>query len=374
MQATAQPTIDLARELAQVRARYCVTVYGPLEHWMGEDRTDQPNAVTVAVEHQLRTAGAPDTEVSAILGRLRELREGIGSIDLRALPSIGIFATADGARVQPLTTAPTPVALVSDRFLVGPLVAAALSAIPPVFVLALSANAVRLVDATAIPARSVPVAELPDNLEEATRLDLTGDRQTLAHLRTSEDPKTRLREYSRAIASAVEPVLQARQPLLVLAAAEPIASIFRAVMHYQPTADDGIPGNHDDDTEAQLAALATPIADRERRIRIDRQLERFAEMPSRGRALVELRDVVVACRTGAVDTLLVDVDQRVPIPSQAFSMATTLDLVDEAIRAALDTDATIVPVRSTDLPSTDPVAAILRYPMTVQQEAHAAKG
>lgn len=366
MHGMSPPTIDQVRDLAEVRAGLCVTVYGPIEHWMGESGSvSEANAVCALIEHQLRASGASDADTSIIIGRLRESSDRIGRADVRVVPTIGIFATVDRVTVQPMTTRPTPVALVSDRFLIGPLVAAALAAIPPIFVLAVSANAVRLIDATVIPAEAVPVADLPIDLEQTVRLDLTGDRQTLAHLRTSEDPKTRLREYSRAIAKAVEPALRTRAPLLVIAATEPLASMVRSALGSLGVADEIIAGNHDDASAADLAALAAPIAERARDLRARHQLDRFAEMPSRGRALIELREVVDACRSGAVDALLVDVDCRVPIPSQAFAAAITLDLVDEAVRSALDTDASIVPVGKAELPSSDPVAAILRYPLPV---------
>lgn len=375
MREMSPPTIEQVRDLAQVRAGLCVTVYGPSEHWMGESGSvTEANAVCALVEHQLRASGASDSDTSIIIGRLRESSDRISRADVRVVPSVGIFATVDGVTVQPMTTRPAPVALVSDRFLIGPLVAAALAAIPPVFVLAVSANAVRLIDATATPAETVPVAYLPIDLDQTVRLDLTGDRQALAHLRTSEDPKTRLREYSRAIAKAVEPALRTRAPLLVIAATEPLAGMVRSALGSQHIAGETIPGNHDDRTADDLALLAAPIAARARSLRVGHQLDRFAEMPSRGRALIELREVVDACRSGAVDTLLVDVDCRVPIPSQASTAAITLDLVDEAVRSALDTQATVVPVGKADLPSNDPVAAILRYPLPVRHTVGAQAG
>jgi len=365
MQSMTGSAIDLARELAQVRAEHCVTIYGPLEPWIGRSRAVAETNAMAAIERQLHAAGATEADASPFRDRLREVEDAVAGVDLAAFPSVAILATAGSVTVRPLSTRPAPVLLVSDRFLIGPLLAAALSTIPPVFVLALSAGAVRLIDATTQQGISVSVAGLPVNLEETIRLDLTGDRQSLAHLLTSEDPKERLREYSRAIDAAVEPVLRSSAPLLVLAGAEPLVSIFKAVARYPDIAADIIAGNHDEDTVAELTALAAPIADRERDIRRKSQLGRFAAMPSRDRALTELRPVVQACQSGAVDTLLVDVDRRSPIPSQASTMATTLDLVDEAVRAALDTGATIVPVRSADLPTMDPVAAVLRYPHPV---------
>lgn len=81
--------------------------------------------------------------------------------------------------------------------------------------------------------------------------------------------------------------------------------------------------------------------------------------------------MVAALRRGNVETLLVDTRRRMPTAAHAFGREIELDLVDEAVRRALSTRAQIVCVEPGDLPSSDPLAAILRYPQLHRETADA---
>lgn len=371
--ATRPRQFDVVR-LADVREPWCVTIYGRVDSWL------RGNHVTEAAEEQIRSAmdglrigGAPDETAEAIRGHLESVSTPSashpGEVDRRAR-SVGIFATGTRAEVFLLTSSPTPWVGVADRFLVGPLLEGVLSLIPPVFALAISENEVRLVDVTAHPVEVVEVPSIPRDLESTVALDITGDRNTLAHLRTSEDPKGRLREYARAVDRAVEPVLRRNGAVLVIAAAEPLASIYRSTTSHGLVAASALAGNHDGDPIDELADLAAPIIERHRREVLEARLARFAETPARGLVLVDLDQVADAAREGAIDTLFVDMDRRVPVSAEAFEGITTIDRVDEVVRHALSSDATIVPVGPGDLPTPDPVAAVLRYVRTGPSRAH----
>lgn len=353
------------RRLAEIRADWCVTIYDDADNWIrGNHSTDAAKARVRSAVDSLRVVGAGTETIAGIRARLEELADplqsGAAQTDRRA-QSVGIFATEDGAEVFALTTRPSVWVGVSDRFLIGPLLEAALSLIPPVFVLALSENHVRLIDVTAHPAESVEVHGLPRDLEHYIGLDVTGDRNTLSHLRTSEDPKVRLRQFCGAVDDAVARVLRRHDALLVIAAAEPIASIYRASVSGSAVAASTMVGNHDNDTPDQLAELAAPIIELDRRERLDRHLARFAELPARGRAIASLEDIEVAAKEGNLDTLLVDTDHRSGVPADAFDGHVSIDRVDEIVRHALASGTVIVPVRPRDLPTPDPVAAVLRH-------------
>lgn len=356
------------QRIADVRAPWCVTVYGHVDAWL------RGNHATEVAEEQIRSAmdglrrgGAPSEVSETIRDHLDRVSmppaAHPGRVDWRAR-SVGIFATENGTEVFTLTSSPAPWVGVADRFLISPLLEGALALIPPVFTLAISENEVRLIDVTAHPIEVIEVPGIPRNLESAIALDVTGDRNTYAHLRTSEDPKGRLREYARAVDRAVEPVLRQAGAVLVIAAAEPIASIYRSMTSHGLVASSAISGNHDGDSINEIADLAAPIIERHRREVLEEHLARFAEMPARGHVLVDLDEIADAAREGAIDTLFVDLNRRIPVPAEAFEGRTTLDRVDELVRHALSSDATIVPVLADDLPTPDPVAAVLRYART----------
>lgn len=359
------PRLHDVRRLADVRAPWCVTIYGDADFWLrGSHPTDEARAQIRSALDGLQIGGAPAEVADTIHQQLDRVSAPLVSrpnqADRRAR-AVGIFATETDVEVFVLTTSVSPWVGVADRFLIGPLLEGALALVPPVFVLAISENEARLVDVTKSPAERVEVPDLPHDLKSTISLDLTGDRETLAHLRTSEDPKVRLREYARALDHAVAPVVREAGATLVLAAAEPLESIYRSVSS-SSLASPAIGGNHDRESIGELANLAAPVIERHRRETTEARLTRLAEMPARDLVVADLDQIATAVRDGAVDTLFVDTARRLPSPAEAFEGITTLDRVDEIVRGALSTDATIVPVRSDDLPSADPVAAVLRYP------------
>jgi hypothetical protein len=353
------------RRLSAVRGPWCVTVYGTADDWSrGNHLTPGARAQLHAVVERLQHAGAPEDVVAAIRARLEQ--HAVAPAEAAGVPdphmqAVALFATPTDLEAYALTTAPSPWVGTGDRFLIGPLLEGLLGLRPPVVVLALSEAQVRLVDVSARPIAVLDVPGLPQDLADALDLDLTNDRQTLAHRRTAEDAKGRLRQYARAIDRALGPVLRHDEPLLVIAAAEPLAGIFRAVTRYPLVASTGITGNHDGDSPFELAELAGPAIEHYRRSVVEEHLARFAELPARGRVSTELSEIAENARDRTLDTLFVDVDHRVPVAAETSFGPVTIDAVDEIVRAALDGGATIVPVRAVDLPTTDPVAAVLRY-------------
>lgn len=363
---------DVTR-LGEIRAPWCVTIYGAADDWArGNHQSAVAGSQIRSAAEQLRRVGATPDIVAAVRSRLEQVAEHSveepGQLDPHAR-AVAIFATDRDLESYVLTTSPEPWVGVGDRFLIGPLLEGVLGLHPPVMVLALSESEVRLVDASARPVTTADVPGLPRDFEDALALDLGNDRQTLSHLRTSEDPKGRLLQYCRMIDEAIAPVLRREGALLVIAAAEPLASIFRTATRHPLVAAATITGNHDGDTPYELADLAAPAIEQHRRAGVEAQLARFSELPARGLVAAELHEVAERARAGAIDTLFVDVDERHPLDAETSFGPATIDLVDEIVRSALATDATIVPVHADDLPTTDPVAAVLRYANRPSEQA-----
>ena len=103
-----------------------------------------------------------------------------------------------------------------------------------------------------------------------------------------------------------------------------------------------------------------------------RSIERFDLREPEGRALRDLGDVARAATYGAIDTVLVDIDEVVPGSVDEQSGAVTLSgttgadrygVVDEIARRAWLAGGRVLAVRRDDVPGEGPVAAILRYPI-----------
>ena len=99
---------------------------------------------------------------------------------------------------------------------------------------------------------------------------------------------------------------------LTLAAAEPLDSIFRSVNTYPHLAPDSIGGNPENTSDAELAARAREILDGLYAAELRRTHDLFEQRRAQGRGLVDIGDVARAATYGAVDTVLVDIDEVVP--------------------------------------------------------------
>ena len=132
---------------------------------------------------------------------------------------------------------------VSDRFYLKPLLRAV--TFPQVaFVLALAQNSVRVIEVSADdePAE-VRVPDLPSDAASAAGRSSLADRAPTRRIQGDEGQKLRLRQYSRHIDLALRPFLNGLDVPLILAATEPLDSIFRSVNSYPHLAPESIAGN-----------------------------------------------------------------------------------------------------------------------------------
>jgi hypothetical protein len=181
-----------------------------------------------------------------------------------------------------------------------------------------------------------------------------------------------MRQFARQVDRAVRPVVSGLGVPLILAGAEPLASIYRSVNSYPGLADEGIPGNPEAASDRQLADAARGILDRLYAAELARVREVFEARVSQGRGATDLTDVARAATFGAVDTLLADIDEVVPGFVDEESGAVTLDdsddaanygVVDELARRVLLAGGRVLALRADDIPGETATAAILRYPV-----------
>ena len=369
------PTRDEIVRLANIRERACVSIY--VQTAQGPNAS---NMARIEVHTQLRSAvelleaahtdaGVVESIVAAVEGLLVEEQD----FWRREANSLAIFANATMLSSFRLVNRLHGLTEVSDRFAITPLLRATTFS-HSAFVLALSQNAVRLIDVSpVVPASEVTVPDLPHDLTTTVALDLTNDRETLAHLRTSEDPKVRMLEFAQAVDRALRPILADADRPLILAAVEPLASIYRSASSYPRLSGTVIAGNPEERSPGQLAVSAAPILDAEYAAELATQIERFHESTSRGLSDATLDGIALAVTSRAIDTLFVDIDSRIPGQVDELTGVVTrteatgephYDVIDEIVRRSLFSDAKIFAVRGTDVPGNGPVAAILRFTVT----------
>ena len=260
---------------------------------------------------------------------------------------------------------------VSDRFYIKPLIRA-VSFPQSAFILALAQNSVRLIEISASqPANRLTVPDMPTDVASAVGLDSIKGRTPDGRIQGSEGQKVRMREYSQAIEVAIHPILSTSSRPLILAGAEPLVSIFRSVCTYPRLIEPVIAGNPEERSDEQLAAAARPILDELYASVLADIKDRFGTSAAHGRAVVDLTDVARAATNRAIETLIVDIDQRVSGYIDDETGAVTLSdeddasnygVVDEILRRALLSDARVFAVRAEDVPGGGAVAAMVRFP------------
>ena len=284
-------------------------------------------------------------------------------------PCLAVLATPKMMRTFRLPYRPKPLAEVSDRFHLTPLVRVMTSP-QDLFVLALAEKGVRLVRVFVnLPPTRINVPDLPEDAEEVAHRASIRERNRKGHLQGSEAAKYLLHKFARKVDYALRGVLAGRSAPLVLAADEPLASIFRSVNTYPALIDETIAGNPNLITDAQLEDAALPMLDRLYETALKAAIARFDELKPR-RATTDLSYAAHAATAGAIDELLVDLDAVIPglvsefdgsVTYAASDDAEVYSVVDEIARRALYTGARLLSARREELPDRAPLVAILRY-------------
>lgn len=174
--------------------------------------------------------------------------------------SLAVFATPDLLRTYRLATKLVAIVEVSDRFHLNPLIRA-VTFPHTAYVLAISENAVRLVEVSAdLPATTVKVPDLPADAASAVGKSTINDRSPGGRVQGSEGQKTRLAQYIRKVDAALRPIIAGSDVPVILAATQPVESLFRSVSSIRALPQ-AITGGHDRASDADLASAASLILD-----------------------------------------------------------------------------------------------------------------
>lgn len=290
----------------------------------------------------------------------------------RQAHSLAVLATPDSVRTFRLATAITDTVEVSDRFHLKPLLRAL--ALPQhAFVLALTENAVRLVEVFAdSPPSEVRIPDLPKSAADATGRASVNDRSPSGRIQGSEGQKVLLRHFARRVDGALRAVLSGRETPLILAATEPLASIYHAINTYPSLDPNVIASGTNQIADSELASAARAVLDRHYSGEIDAAKALFQTRLGQRRATTDINEAARAATNGAVESLLVDIDQVLPGTVDETSGQVSLalaagprsyDVIDEIAARAILTGAKFLGVRRADLPDGAPIAITSRYPL-----------
>lgn len=366
------PTRSELERLATRRAPACVSIYlptTPITPDADADRIVLRNLADEAVR-QLDAAGHERRSVEAIAGHLRELIDDEAFWAYQAR-SLAVFATPANAVTFRLANRLTAIVEVADRFHLKPLMRA-VTADHEAFVLALAQGAVRLVEVTAdLPAATIRVPDLPDDMSDAVGRSGLDSRSPRGRIQGSEGKKVRMGQYVRAVDAALRDFLAGRETPLILAAAAPIDSLFRAACSYPHLAEATIGGNPETTSDHDLAMAARAILDAAHAADVRAFAELFAVRGKQGRATTDIAHAARAATFGAVAAIAADIDSHVPglvndedgsVTFAEQASAATHGVIDQIVTRTFLAGGRVLALRREQIPGGGELAAILRYP------------
>lgn len=365
------PTRSEVERLLTVRDGTCVSIYlatTPITSEVEGSRIEFKNLGADAIG-QVEAAGGDRHVVAELRETLDDLHDDDGFWAEQA-HSLAVFLSPGRVRTFRLPNRLSSEVEVGDRFYVKPLLRA-VTFPQAAFVLALAAGSVRLVGVTRDgPPLRVAVPDLPDDVASAAGKASIADRSQIGRMQGSEGHKVRLRQYARKVDQALRGVLTGLELPLILAATEPIESIYRSLCTYPHLVEPALAGNPEEASDDELAAAARGVLDGLYAEELASIRAAFELEVSRERASSDLATVARAATYGAVATLLVDIDEKVPgeLDEETGALhladaddAASYGVVDEVARRVILSGGRVLAVRGPDVPGAGPVAAILRY-------------
>lgn len=366
------PTSADILALTAHRGDICVSIYlrtTPVTQETRGDRIELKNLAKQAAQ-QLHAEGAEKQQAAAIAEQLDDLVDDDEFWRFQA-HSLAIFATPENARTFRVPNALEPVVMVGDRFYLKPLFRA-VSFPNSCYVLALAQLSVRVIEVSPdLPAVTVNVEGMPRDAGRAVRDAGEIDHWPSGRIHGTEGQKVLLRQFARNVDKALRPLLTGSDIPLILAATEPLASIYRSVNTYSHLAKATIEGSPQATTDAQLGESARTILDGLYREEVAAWRRLFEARENQGRATTDIAQAARAATMGAVDSILVDIDEVIPgriddagrVVFAEQASTTNYGLVDEIAGRVIATGGRVVGVRKADIPRGEPLAAILRYPV-----------
>lgn len=364
------PTRSEIDALWQAESPAAVSIY--LETTPESNGDAERIAYKNATREALAQLGEAAKEDQAELAGQLAVLEDDGSLEFwrHQARTLAVFATPAALRSFRLPNRLMPAVVSGTRFFVKPLMRA-VTFPQTAFVLALAQGSVRLLETVPdTPPREVRVPDMPADVASAVGKSSIKDRAPIRRLQGGEGQKLRMAQFSRQVDAALREVLPGHGVPLVLAATEPLDSIFRAHCRYPDLVPHSVSGNPEARGDSALVASAREVLDGWYADRLEDDKRTFAERAQQGRTSIDVAELARFATRGAVDTLFVDIDATVPgevdeLGEVTFATAGSAGgVVDEIARRAWLSGARLLAVRHEDVPGGGDVAGILRYAPT----------
>lgn len=379
-------TRDRLMELVGWRHGPFVSLFvpGAPEGFHGESDRARLRHLLRAAEIDLVACGTTAEATATLLAPVAALLEDAG-FGRRERCDLAIFAAPGLFRVLRAPVSLGERVEVGSRFVVAPL-AAALSRAERFYVLALSLNAVRVLEVTPHGVECLAPPGLPASMEEAlgyvefytgvqvhsSAPGLPGPRRGVVHGHGDGDEERSeegVLHFFRLVAEALRGLPDTTAPWVLAAVGEHVPLYRRASRnaHLLPAT---LEGNPELLSDRELGARAEQIVEEAMRERVVAAIARYRELGDRERAVAAPEAVLAAACQGRVDTLLFDPSKSLwgvydgdsgRLTRRPARLAGDDDLLDLAVFQTLRHRGEVLAVDPGAAPGGAAVAAILRY-------------
>ncbi len=382
------------RQLIEPRQRPCVSVYMPTHETGSETRQDPircKNLLTQA-EERLIDHGLASTAARAMLKDAWQLQDD-SNLDFWRHQSAGLALFVDPSTTRYFRV-PVPFdehVSVGERYFVKPLLPL-LEGDGRFYVLAVSQNQVRLLQASRFTVSPLSPDVLPKNLVDALNIDeymtsiqhenvRTGAANLGApalfhgHGGSNMDRRKNdeLIEYFRRLDDALQEFFGPERSPLVFAGVDYLFPIFKQSSHYRNLVDTPITGSPEAMSDKELHERAWKIVEPLFQTKQRAALEQYGDRAARNLASDDLQEILAAACEGAVEVLFLARGASVwgDIASSTGEICEhdeptpqSRDLLEFAAGHTLSNSGSVYLLDQDKMPTAHAAAAVLRYPVT----------
>lgn len=319
------PTRENIRDLISKQAEGCISIYMPT--FRAGRKTEQG---PIRLKNLLKQAEQYLFDLRFRTPQIRTLLEPAEELLANGLfwqnqsDGLALFLSSAGLLNYRVPLPFDELVVVAEHFHVKPLFQL-LTGDGLFFVLAVSQNAVRLLECTRYGCDTIDLEGVPASIAQALRFD-DPEKQLQFHTGTSapgtggvrsalfhghgvgtDDAKTNILRYFRSIDQGLQKLLQDKQAPLVLAGVEYLLPIYREANHYPYLIEEAIKGNPEDLSDKTLHEQAWKLMEpifRQAQDKAIMDYDRLSKSKS-DRSSRDLEKIVSASRAGRVETLLV---------------------------------------------------------------------
>ena len=378
-------TMNELKVLMDRHPGWCLSLYMPT-HRAGRDTEQDPirfSNLLRQAEERLLAKGMRSPEVRELLRPAQELA-GEPGFWRHQSDGLAVFLASDVFRSYRVPLPLEELVVIANRFHFKPLL--------PLFandghfyILALSQNQVRLLEGTRHTVDEVDVESLPQSLVDALGYERfekqlqfhtgtsagSGGRTAMFHGHDADDDaKARVVRWLHKVDDELPGVLTGGQSPVVLAGVDYLFPLYREANTYPHLVEEGIPGNPEELSPAELHARAWPLVEPIFSAAEDEAIGEYNRFKGTGRTTADVQEAVLAAHQGRVDTLFVPVGVQVwgvadpstnSVHVHQDPEAGDEDLLDLAAIESILKGGTVYAVEPEKVPDQAILAAVFRY-------------